>query len=355
MPIPQQRDPEQTRAALAAWLAGKVGAHTVEVVVHGGPSDTGFSSDTILFDASWDGTTRSFVARAEPYGETIFPEYEIGLQYRVIAALGAGSDVPVPPVHWCEEDPAVLGAPFFVMSRVDGRAPADSPPYSMDGWLLAARPEQQRLVFESGLDALARVHACDHRALGLAELERPHLGLTPGLEQQLAYYERYYEWAAARGRPVEVIEAARDWCRAHRPDDDDRVGLCWGDARIGNILFGPDFRVAAVVDWEMVTLANPVMDLAWYLFFQWHWSDGVGVPDLPGFPRREESIARWEAATGRRAEHFGYYEVFAAYRFAIIMMRVVAAQAAYGLMPADTTLDRENLATLLLTSRLQLG
>src|SRR4051794_30318520 len=116
MAILQQRDPEVARRALEGWLATKLdGASNIGIQVAGASEASGFSSDTIIFDATYtqDGKERTegFVARAAPFGEAVFEEYEIGLQFRVLDALGRDSDVRVPAVRWLEEDPATLGAP----------------------------------------------------------------------------------------------------------------------------------------------------------------------------------------------------------------------------------------------------
>ena len=109
------------------------------------------------------------------------------------------TDVPVPTVRWFEADPTWLGAPFFVMGRSTGRVPADSPPYTVEGWIHdEATPEQRRTLVESGLDALVKIHALDWRALGLDFLDKPQYGEL-GIEQQIRYYERAFEWAAEGG------------------------------------------------------------------------------------------------------------------------------------------------------------
>ena len=89
--------------------------------------------------------------------------------------------------------------------------------------------------------------------------------------------------------------------QANAPAADPELGLCWGDARINNQLFGPDFEVRAVVDWEMVTLADPMMDLGWWLFLDRHFHEGMPAPRLEGFPTREEMVARYEQTSGRTA------------------------------------------------------
>jgi aminoglycoside phosphotransferase (APT) family kinase protein len=354
VPVPAQRDLEEARATIGAWLADKLGTPSVEVSEITAPSLTGFSSETLLLDATWRTRgawrTEGYVVRVAPTGYQLFFEPDFETQFHVMRALG-GSDVAVPPTHWYEADVSVLGAPFFAMGKVDGRVPSDNPPYTMEGWLLETTPAEQEAVWWAGVDAMAAVHRQDWRALGLDGLDRSEHGKA-GIDQQLGYYRAYLEWAA-RGKPQPTTEAGLAWLEANRPDDDDRVGLCWGDARIGNIIFA-EGRAAAVLDWEMVTLGNPVQDLSWYLFLDRHHSEGLDTPRLPGFASREETIARYERLSGLSTEHVDYYEVFAAFRFSVIMIRLAQMIVEYGFLEADSDFETNNTPTQLLAKMLDL-
>src|SRR6266852_1187919 len=136
MPIPEQRDLEAARDILATWLAKQLpDAENVQVGAISGPAATGFSNETLLFDASWqhDGARVSepLVLRVKPTQHTVFLESDFEHQYLVLRTLAERTNVPVPPVRWYEADASYLGAPFFVMGKVEGRVPADSPPYTM--------------------------------------------------------------------------------------------------------------------------------------------------------------------------------------------------------------------------------
>lgn len=358
MPIPEQRDLEATRGILAGWLARRLGVEDVEVGPIQGPAFTGFSNETLLFDVSYtrDGTrcTEGLVVRVKPTAHTVFLESDFEWQYRVLEILGTKTAVPVPVVRAFEPDPSYLGAPFFVMERIDGcRVPADNPPYTVSGWLHdEATPAQRRTVVESGLDALVAIHGLDWRALGLDFLDKPQYGRL-GSEQQIRYYEKSFEWAA-EGEPQPVVGAALDWVRAHAPGADPEITLCWGDARINNQLFDADGRVRAVLDWEMVTLADPMMDLGWWLFLDRHFHEGCNRPRLEGFPTREEMIARYERQSGRAARDLEFYEVFAGLRFGVVMMRIKSLLVEFELMPPDTDMGRNNTVTHLLAEMLGL-
>jgi aminoglycoside phosphotransferase (APT) family kinase protein len=353
VPIPQQRDPEVTRRQLTPWLASKMpGARDLTITNLAPPALTGFSSDTLLFDLAWteDGRMHQegFVIRIEPTACTVFPEYDIAQQFRVMQTLRAASDVPLPRIYWLEESPTVLGAPFFVMGKVAGRVPPDNPPYHAAGWMTEISPAERAALWWDGLDVLARIHRLDWQRLGLHSLDRTG---APGLDAQLDYYTRYLTWAA-RGRPQPVAEAAYAWLQRHKPVGEP-LGLCWGDARIGNMIFA-DGRCRAVLDWEMATLGNPIQDLAWWLFLDRHHSEGIGLPRLDGLPGRDETVARYEELTGRPVAHLEYYEVFAAFRFAVIMCRLAQMLITFEALPPDSDMETNNIVTQLLAKMLDL-
>jgi aminoglycoside phosphotransferase (APT) family kinase protein len=356
MPAPRGRDFELTRKRLAEWLGDRLGsdARSLRVSPLSGPDATGFSSDTLLLDLTFERggrqEQRGLVVRIKPTGFAVFPEYDLAKQYRVMQALG-NTDVPVPRPLAFEESDALLGAPFYVMERVDGRIPTDNPPYHAGGWMAGIPPSEREAIWWSGLETLARIHRCDWEQLGLGFLAMPQWGDDP-LGQQLAYYGHFLEWAG-RGRPQPTCEAALDWLRAERPRGCEPVALSWGDARIGNMIFR-GVRCAAVLDWEMAALASPMMDLAWFLYMDRHHSEGVGAPRLSGFPGAAESIERYAAWSGGSIGNLAFYEVFAAFRFAVIMIRVAQQMVAYGVLPEDSPFERNNTATHLLARLLEL-
>jgi aminoglycoside phosphotransferase (APT) family kinase protein len=347
----QSRDAEETGRRLERWLASRTPCAedlVVENVVV--PPSSGFSNETLLFDARWReaGERRSaaLVARIKATAFQIFPEYDVERQHRVLALL-ADTDVPVPRVFGYEPDESFLGAPFFVMERVEGRIPPDAPTYHMDGWMTEVAPEERRSIWWSGIEAMARVHTLDPETRGFGFLA-PREG--DPLARQLDEYESFLAWAAGeRGHPL--CERALAWLRAKRPADRGPVRLCWGDARIGNQIFAGG-RCVAVLDWEMATLAEPQQDLAWWLFFDRHHSEGADVPRLEGLPSHEETILRWSEATRLSARDVDYYEVFAAFRFSVIMIRVGELFAQSGVLPAESNFAADNTATRMLDKML---
>jgi aminoglycoside phosphotransferase (APT) family kinase protein len=356
MPVPDQRDPAVARAALQNWLVGQLpAADGVVVDAVQTPASTGFSAETLMFDAQWHEPGRAgirherLVAKVAPTGFQIFPEPRFGEQFRLLRLL-AGTPIPVPAVHWHEPDPAVLGAPFYVMSRVDGDVPTDMPPYHTGGWVTEISPLERERMWWAGVSVLTQVHALDVAGLGLEFVDQLSYGPT-GLRQRLAYYEHYLKWGY--DGTVPVAETALAWLHKHRPAEQREPVLLWGDSRIGNIIFTAG-RVAAVLDWEMATLGQPEEDLAWFLLLDRHHSEGCGVPRLDGFPDPAETIGRYQELTGRTLANMAYYEVLSAMKFAVVMARIGQLFIHYDLVAPDNDFPYNNTATQLLAKILGL-
>lgn len=351
MPHPEKRDLADTTNRLAAWLRDRLaGSSAVRIDGLRGPSETGFSSDTLLFDAHWRDASGEhcdrLVVRFKPGGFLVFPRYDIAQQYRVMKILGEATDVPVPRMRWLESDVAPLGAEFYVMDQVPGRIPSDMPPYHVGGWLTELTPDERQRLWWNGLEAMTRVHRLDWKALAFDWLAEPQRGATP-LDQQLQFYEEFFEWAVEDRDHYPLIRRVQRWLRDHRPPPG-AVGLCWGDSRPSNQIFDDQLRCVAVIDWEMVRLGDPVQDLAWWLILDRCLSEGIGAQRLPGLPDRADTIARWEQLVGRPARDVPYYEVMGLYKFAVIMARITRQMKHYEALPPENDMDVNNLASVTL-------
>ncbi|MEW2618894.1 phosphotransferase family protein [Streptomyces sp. NPDC048106] len=341
MPVPQQRDPEVTRERLRTWLAARLpGSSDLEIAELTVPH-SGFSTETLLFRAAWrTGRTPAggrFAARVAGRSYQLYPEARLGTQCRLQRVLYGTGVVPVPRVHWFERDPAVLGAPFYVMEQVAGQVPADLPSYHREGWVAELDEPGRARLWHGGIEALSRLHALDVHALGL------HFAALTGhrtprhgshLDHQLDYYERYLDHFDRADDPLALRTLA--WLRAHRPPEPARPSLLWGDARLGNIIFSAAGRPAALLDWEMASLGAPETDLAWFLYLDRHLSEGIGADRLPGLPGRDETVARYEELSGRTVHHLDYYEVFAGFRLMLITARLTGLVLAHGMVPPGT-------------------
>lgn len=360
MPLPSKRDHAELRARLHDWLTDRlpVDAHP-EVSALSVPEGTGMSSETLLFSATWTEAGRrdatELVARMAPDAEDypVFPAYDLALQANCLRLVRARTSVPVPEVLWIEESPEPLGAPFFVMRRIDGEAPPDVPPYVFGGWLLDASPEQQADLERNAVGVLAELHTIRGDDPDIGFLARPGYG-DSALDQHLGYQRWYYEWARGDMRSP-LIEAAFEWLDAHRPNETETV-LNWGDARIGNILFR-DFTPVAVLDWEMAALGPREVDVAWMSFLHRFFADlaeraGMPLP-MPGFLDLDRVAALYGELSGVEPVDLEWYEAFAALRFAIISLRTSARAIAYGDMPAVENADSLIMHAHLIESMLE--
>ena len=354
MPEPLERDLEATRVALGQWFGGVLPEGSgFEIRDLRGPSDTGFSSDTLMFELDYleagQAKQQSLVARIEPSGGfPIFPTYDVAQQFHVMAAMET-QGVPVPRMRWLEEDESVLGSPFYVMDHVEGIVPNDRPPYHQGGWVFELSPEDRSALWWNGLEAMTRVHRLDAADPVFAFLPRSKDGRSP-IEAQLDYYEHFLDWGCDRTRLPVLVEGLA-WLRANAPSDEP-LGICWGDSRLANQIFR-DLQCVAVIDWEMVFVGNPVADLGWWIGIDRCFSEGIGLPRADGLPTAAETIARWEELVGRKAEHVAYYQTFAAFRFSVIMARIAGQMKHYELLPPEHEMDHTNLASFTLERLLE--
>jgi aminoglycoside phosphotransferase (APT) family kinase protein len=345
-----ERDLDQTARDLKAWLAPKLSVQPDDIRIEDldAPLSTGFSSDTLLFDLVYaaDGAEHreGLVARLEPEEYVMFPYYDVGLQARVLQLLEP-TNVPVPIVRWSEPDAKVLGVPFYVMSRVEGRIPTDNPPMHDEGWVAEDLSESEReAIWWNGLEAMCKVHRLEWKTLGFDFLAEPKRGRTP-LEQQLDYWQEYFRWGMEASRHSDITKAL-GYLEANKPDDE-TVALCWGDSRLANQIFdGVD--CVAVLDWEMVRLGDPVQDVAWWLASDRCFTEGLELERLAGFPGKEETIARWSETTGHSARNFDYYFVLALTRFSMNMARVGQYMKKIEIIDEENEFDYENLASITL-------
>jgi aminoglycoside phosphotransferase (APT) family kinase protein len=213
------------------------------------------------------------------------------------------------------DDPGVIGAPFYVMERVEGDVITTEVPPALDD------DAQRRRIAEELVDALADVHAVDWQACGLEGYGKP----TGYLDRQLRRFAGL--WEHNRTRELPALERVTAWLGEHRPDSP-AATIVHGDYRLGNTMFAPGApaRLVAIFDWELATIGDPLADVG-YLVATWSQpGDPEDVPfsfgDVtrrPGFPTREELIARYEAATGRSMSDVRWYTTLALWKAAVFL------------------------------------
>jgi aminoglycoside phosphotransferase (APT) family kinase protein len=299
----------------------------------------------------FEAASQKFVLRAETPDPPIYPTQvdgitvEIEIQRRVMSAL-AGT-VPVARIVGGSTDPAVIGTPFFVMEFVEGSVPAVDPPYTVSGFFADAAPADRHAMLAEGLRVLGQVHALDWRAAGLSWLVPS--GAVPTMRRQLDLWEAYSR-VELGPRRHDLLERGLNVLHKHLPEGS-APGLCWGDARPGNMIWSR-FRCVCVTDFEAAAIAPPEMDLGWWLMFDRTCHEVPGAPRLDGEPSREEQAALYSAATGRDVGDTWIHELFAAARYCGIVVRVMNRTVARGHLPEDHTIWRDNPASTALAQLL---
>ncbi|OIJ65577.1 phosphotransferase family protein [Streptomyces mangrovisoli] len=332
------RDPEDLGRRLTAWLGTRLpGARAAHVRV---PAANGLSSETLLFDIEHpEPPLRACALRlaADPAAYTVFPEYDMARQFRTMRLVADRTDVPVPRVLWLEEDPEPLGAPFFVMERVEGRVPPDVMPYTYEGnWLHAASDAQRAHLEAASVGVLARLHD----QVPLDELEFLALpGEGDALRRHVESQRAYYAWVVDGVARSPLIEDAFARLEHLWPAESGRTVLSWGDARIGNIVYD-GFDPVAVLDWEMAAPAPREVDLGWTIYLHRFFQDltaAFGQAGLPELLRRDRVEERYARLTGHRPRDMEFHTLYAALRHAIVMLRIAYRQVHFGeiAVPAD--------------------
>ncbi len=234
-------------------------------------------------------------------------------EYRVLRAL-RGTDVPHPEAIAVCDDPTVAGRPFYLMAHVEGWSPMTfpqwAPPFDID---LEAR---RGLAFElvGGIAKLASVR--DWRARGLDGFGRPDGFHERQVDRWLAHLDQF------RFRDIPGLDVAADWLRTHKPSQYE-PGILHGDYQFANVLYahGAPATLAAIIDWEMATIGDPLLDLGWVLM---GWPDPGAEPtsgyvDMAGMPSRDQMLDHYHRLSGRPVDEIDYYVILAGFKIAIVL------------------------------------
>jgi aminoglycoside phosphotransferase (APT) family kinase protein len=302
---------------LAEWLAHALpasGRITAIDVIAGGRSNLTYG--ITLSDG------RRIVLRRPPLGHVLPTAHDMSREYKVLSALGAGSTVPVPTTLAFCEDESVIGARFYLMDYVEGRVlrtreDADD-----------ITPEQAGQLSERLSEALAAIHLVDVEAVGLGDFGRPSGYMARQLKRWGKQWDSSQEAIRAGGVTHEVPEYDRLTARlAERLPADGLARLVHGDFRLDNALarLEPRPEIAAVVDWEMSTLGDPLSDLGLTLVYWAEAGDpealpvGATITSAPGFHTRREFAERYAALTGFDLGALDFYVAFACFKLAVIL------------------------------------
>lgn len=272
---------------------------------------------------------RRFVLRRPPLHLRRNSNETMRREARVLGAL-AGSDVPHPGlVAACPEED-VLGVAFYLMEPVDGFNPTRGLPP-----LHAGDARVRHAMGLSLVDGIASLGALDPGALGLADFGRPEGFLERQVARWRSQLESYAELPGYPGPDIPGLERVAAWLDANRPETF-RAGVLHGDYHLANVMFAPDGpRLAAIVDWELSTVGDPLLDLGW-LLATWPDPEGatpgaIGVQPWDGFPTADELVARYAERSTRDLSAIDWYAVLACYKLGIILegthARACAGQA----------------------------
>lgn len=261
---------------------------------------------------------REMVLRRPPFGSRVKSAHDMGREYRVLSKLHAAFPEAPRVLLFCD-DLSILGAPFYLMERIQGIILRKDPPD-------AARftPDNARRLSESFLDNLARLHSLDYQAIGLADLGKPQGYLQ---RQVRGWIERYH---ASRTHDLPEVQHISDWLNAHIPVAADSA-LIHNDYKYDNLVLNPvDItRVIGVLDWEMSTIGDPLSDLGTALAY---WVDAKDSEELqgvrtcpsnyPGSLTRAQLVERYSRITGRDVSSMAFYLAFARFKVAVIYQQI---------------------------------
>ena len=277
-----------------------------------------------------DAAGRRWVLRRPPLGNVLESAHDMGREHKIMAAL-QDSAVPVPTLVGLETDTSVNGAPFYVMDFVDGTVVRDTATAE------TLTVEQRRAASESLVDVLAAIHAVDVETVGLSDLGR-HDGY---IERQLKRWYRQYNGSKEQNASIDFPEVDRvhEILAANVPE---QIGtsIVHGDYRLDNCMIGSDGTVAAVLDWEICTLGDPLADLGLLCVY---WTDPGSEPALPqasptaleGFMTTAEVLERYAAVSGRDLSRIDFYIAFGYWKLTCIMAGVYARYAAGAMGETD--------------------
>jgi aminoglycoside phosphotransferase (APT) family kinase protein len=301
-----ERDPLLVTEPLEAFLDERgLGEGPVDAA----PVGEGHSNVTfVIRRGDWEA-----VIRRPPRGPLPPSAHDVLREARVIGAVGGTARVP--EILAVGDDEALIGAPFYVMEKVDGHVVTSEVPAALDS------VEDRRRMGTELVDALVEIHAVDWQAAGLEGFGKP----TGYLERQLRRFGGL--WDHNKTRDIDAVERVGAWLRDNLPESPTAT-VVHGDFRLGNVIMGAESpaRVVAVLDWEMATIGDPLADLG-YLCTLWTDRDDpdLGMFELSavtrqeGFPSRGELVARYEERSGRSMTDIRWYQTLALWKSIVFM------------------------------------
>jgi aminoglycoside phosphotransferase (APT) family kinase protein len=278
---------------------------------------------------------RRMVLRKKPAGPILPGAHAVEREFRVLSAL-SGTAVPVPRPILIHEDARLVGTPFYLMERLDGRVFADCA-------LPELEPGERGPVYFAMAEALAKLHSVRPEAIGLGDFGRP----GNYFERQLSRWSRQY--ASSPGPRIAALDEIIAWLEKNLPPDDGLIAISHGDFRLGNMLFHRERpEVIGILDWELSTLGHPLADLGFCLM-PWHTAPdeygGILGLDLQGsgIPTRDAFLAHYYSCSPETPRIAPFHVAFALFRFAVIFVGI-ADRARAGNAASDNAAEMAPLA-----------
>jgi aminoglycoside phosphotransferase (APT) family kinase protein len=276
----------------------------------------GYSNLTYLLNVG----ERELVLRRPPFGAKIKTAHDMGREYRILSHLIAVYPKVPRPLAYCEDE-SVLGAPFYIMERVKGIILRAKPPTG-----LQLTPASMRRISESFIDNLTEIHGVDYVAAGLGDLGKPEGYITRQVEGWIKRYQN------ARTDDIPEMERIAAWLVEHKPAEAGG-GLIHNDYKYDTLVLDPQdvSQIRAVLDWEMATIGDPLMDLGSTLGY---WVDpddpedwqkqSFGMTTWPGNLNREQLLERYMHKSGRTVGQAVFYYAYALFKIAVIVQQIYA-------------------------------
>jgi aminoglycoside phosphotransferase (APT) family kinase protein len=299
-------------AKVDAWLKSRAPG------LAGTPEVTQYSGGASNWTYRLRYESHDLVLRRPPEGTKAKSAHDMGREYRIQKALGPVFPFVPEMIAFCD-DPAVIGCEFYVMRRLDGVILRKNPPRD-----LALTPDQTRRLCLNVIDTLIALHGVEITAAGLESLGK---GAGYARRQIEGWSDRYRK---ARTWNVPRFERVMAWLAKHTPEDT-ATCVIHNDFRFDNVVLDPKdpTRVIGVLDWEMATLGDPLMDLGNALAYWVQADDDFFIRSLrrqpthlPGMLTRREVVDYYAEKTGRRANHWAFYEVYGLFRLAVIAQQI---------------------------------
>jgi aminoglycoside phosphotransferase (APT) family kinase protein len=313
-PRPVRRGEELDLDRLRAYLQAHLPAQGADAALAVEQFPGGHSNLTYL--VRWDG--REYVLRRPPFGSQVKTAHDMSREYRVLSHLAPVYDKAPRPVLHCA-DAGVIGAEFYLMERVRGVILRKDPPAG-----ITIDPALARRLSEMIVDTLVELHAVDYQAAGLGDFGKP----SGYVQRQVEGWSKRYTGAQTDAIPA--VDEVAGWLASHLPPDSPGA-LIHNDLKFDNLVLDPEdlTRVRGILDWEMSTLGDPLMDLGTTLCY---WVDAQDPPlmhqirfgptNLPGMMTRAELAARYGERSGRDVSNIVFYYVFGLFKTAVVAQQI---------------------------------